>query len=223
MQSAFANLLPGLPTAQRMAIAYTPSGCRMQTAVLLALDSQLAAFMASSGEPLLKQMRLAWWRDSLEQSPKQRPRGNTLLDCIGQCWPGEEGALVSLVNGWEMLLAEWNGGREAMPAFGDGRVHAFCGLGRLLGVRESDEDIALAARRWSYFDLVEHLSDEGERADALVAASALPQIPITLPRALRSLAILDGLARRALRLGNIRLIGDRFSPLAAMRLGILGR
>ena len=46
---------------------------------------------------MLGQMRLAWWREALGKPVADRPRGDRVLDAIGQDWAGREAALVAMV------------------------------------------------------------------------------------------------------------------------------
>jgi phytoene synthase len=78
-----------------------------------------------------------------------------------------------------------------------------------------------AVRCWTLTTLADHARSGDEREDMLRAARAIA-LP-TLPPSLRPVSLLAGLARRASLKGHCDLLGDRWSPLAAMRLGIFGR
>ena len=77
-----------------------------------------------------------------------------------------------------------------------------------------------AARVWTLATLAGQAPDAAESARMRAAAHLVAHRP--LPRALRPLAVLAGLSRRALAGDRAELLGDRFSPFAAMRLGIFG-
>ena len=79
------------------------------------------------------------------------------------------------------------------------------------GTRRSDCDVEYLA-----------LSDPAERATVIEAAADLPRCP-ALPRALRPLAVLAGLAHRSLARGGTALLGGPGAMLYAMRVGITGR
>jgi phytoene synthase len=206
-----------LPPPQRLALSYAPSAVRAPTLALLALDARLGAALRQRKEPLLVQMRLAWWRDTLRSKPGAWPAGEAVLDLLGG-WR-DPGALVPLVDGFEALLAEaLDAG--SIEAFASGRGEAFAQRARELG---GDAEAASAcARRWALGDLAANLSDPGERTAVLEAAAGLPRCP-TLPRKLRPLAVLAGLARRSLALGGAPLLGGPGAMLLAVRLGITGR
>ena len=58
---------------------------------------------AQAREPLLGQVRLAWWRDRLGQDPADWPAGEPLLAAL-RGWQPQFAALAALVDGWELLL-----------------------------------------------------------------------------------------------------------------------
>ena len=189
----------------------------------LALDGRVGRIVLGAGEPMLAQMRLAWWRDQLRADVADRPSGDYLLDLIGTCWSGAEGALVNLVDGWEALLAPRPLSAEATRPFVSGREQ----LAEVLAIRCDCEQARAAAgaagRLWARADLAIHAAGTEERDLALAAAGPDLATPIALPRALRPLAVIGGLARRSLRAGGTPYLGDRLSPITALRLGLFGR
>jgi phytoene synthase len=211
------TLLRELPAPQRLALSYAPAAARGPTLGLLALDARLATALRQRGEPVLVQMRLAWWRETLAADPGGWPSGEAVLELL-RGWR-DPAALVALVDGWEALLGEMFDA-AAMEAFAVGRVAGFAQLARELG---SDPAAAAAAARWwALGDLAANLSDPAERAAAVEVAAALPPIP-RLPRALRPLAVLAGLARRSLGRGGVPLLDGPAAMFVAVRLGITGR
>ena len=206
-----------LPPPLRLALAYAPRAARAPTLALFLLDTRLAGFVRRGGEPLMAQMRLAWWRDTLRGTPADRPRGDPLLDML-RAWR-TPAPLVALVDGWEQLLAE-EFDREAITAFAGGRAKACAALAQELGERESA--VEPAAWAWALGDLAGNLSDSAERARVLEVARQDRYVSPSA-RALRPLAILGGLGRRALAKGGVPLLDGRGAALAALRLGMLGR
>jgi phytoene synthase len=211
------SLLEGLPPPQRLALSYAPSAARVPTLALLALDARLGAAVRQRREPVLAQMRLAWWREMLGSNPAAWPAGEAVLELLRD-WR-DPGALVPLVDGWEALLGETLDAAMA-SAFAGGRGAAFGGLARELG---HDAQAASArARLWALGDLAANLSDPAERAAVIETAAGLPPCP-GLPRALRPLTVLAGLARRSLARGGAPLLDSPQAMLRAVRLGIIGR
>jgi phytoene synthase len=209
---AEAALLESLSAPQRLALAYAPRRARAAWLGFLVLDSRLAQIVRDAREPLLSQIRLAWWRERLQEPPDQRPRGEPLLAFLGD---GGD-ALVPLVDGWEALLGLAPLPRDSFSEFARARGRALGGLAVSLGLPPREAEAL--ARRWALADLATRVShpDERDHVMALIAAEAPP--PGILPRAMRPLVVLHGLAQR--RLAGKTGIGVM---MAALRLGIFGR
>ena len=212
-----------LPRAQQLALAYTPRALRPALACLLGFDRTLGQLLATGSEPVLAQMRLAWWRDMLGKPAGERPRGNPLLSDLGRHWGGEERALLALVDGWENLLGDAPLPRDDIAVFAQGRGAGFGGFARLAGQESHVAAADRAGQRWGLADFVGRASDaeERRRAASLFQISTGPAGG--MPRSLRGLALLDGLAIRAMARGGGELLSDRASALAALRLGVFGR
>jgi phytoene synthase len=210
-------LLDELPPAQRLALAYAPGRTKRPTLALLALDARLAKTMQRKGEPVLAQMRFAWWRETLAKAPEQWPRGDEVLALLRE-WR-DSAALTPLVEGWEMLLAE-SLDAAAVAEFAGGRGRAFGQLATELG--EDPRSASACGQIWALGDLAGNIADPAEREAVLEAARRLPPCG-SLPRALRPLAVLAGLAQRALGRGGTPLLDGPGAALLAMRLGITGR
>ncbi|MGZ3173549.1 MAG: hypothetical protein ACXWI1_03810 [Croceibacterium sp.] len=208
------NLLSDLPGPQRLALSYAPPSARRATLGVLALDARLGALVRRRGEPVLTQMRLAWWRDTLSAAPPSWPAGDPVLDLLRE-WRAPAG-LVPLVDGWESLLGD---SLDALT-FAQGRREAFAQLAVELGL--AAPAAAACGQTWALGDLAANLSDAAERAAVIEVAAALPQ-PAVLPRGLRPLTVLAGLARRSLARGGGPLLDGPSALLLAIRLGIAGR
>ena len=210
-------LLEELPPAQRLALAYAPGAAKQPTLALLALDLRLAKTLQRKGEPVLAQMRFAWWRDTLAKERAAWPRGDEVLALLRD-WR-DPAALTPLVDGWEMLLAD-RFDSAAIGEFADGRGRAFGQLAAELG---TDPGPARACGElWALGDLAANIGDPAEREAVVEAARRLPRCT-GLPRALRPLAVLAGLAQRALGRGGSPLLDGPGAAFLAMRLGITGR
>lgn len=212
-----------LPDAQQLAMAYATSASRKPLLILMEFDLRLAEIVRSIREPLLAQMRLAWWRDELAKTPDDRPKGEPLLAAIGDVWRGEETALQELVNGWEELLAEPPLPAAAAENFANGRAAGFAAAARIAGAPECEAAVTHAAQRWALADLAAKTSDIDEKAEVVVTGLELGDEPVRLPRAMRPLLVLDGLARASLAAGGAPLMQGRRNMLRAIRLGLLGR
>lgn len=210
-------LLDSLPAVQRVALAYAPQGCRAAWFGLLALDTRLAQVVRETREPMLGQIRLAWWRERLSEAPAKRPQDEPLLALLGD----DSERLVPLIDAWEAMLGEAPLPRATIAGFAQGRAQALAGLATALGLRAAAGDTAQVGRSWALADLALRLSHPEEREHATALIAAEDQNHPRLPREMRPLVVLHGLAVRDLRRGNDEAgMGALF---ATLRLGIFGR
>jgi len=99
-----------LPPPANLAVAYTPVAFRPAFTLLLQLDVRFADIVRKAREPMIAQIKLAWWRDAFAAEPTVRPKGEPLLQALGACGDGiSPSALEDLVSAWELLLGddEW--------------------------------------------------------------------------------------------------------------------
>lgn len=214
-----ADLVESLPPLARLALSYAPAVAREKWLTFLALDSRLAGVIRQAREPVLAQLRLAWWRDRLGQAPVERPRGEPLLARLEQ-WQGCEAALIALVDGWEALLSEPPLDAETLTVFADGRTRALAALATRLGW--PPESVEITARRWALADLALHLGDEAAIATAQELLEATPAAGAVLPRSLRPLAVLEKVTVRAAGKGSVNALTSPMVLLVALRAGLLG-
>ena len=206
------TLIDTLPPLWRLALAYAPAATRGRWLTLLALDVRLAGVVRAAREPILAQMRLAWWRDRLRDPAAKWPKGEPLLAAMA-CWGDEHGALIGLVDGWEALLGEAPLPAETLAQWVEGRVAACQAIGA------GDARAARMARGWALADLAAHLGHADEAAVIAAQVAAQDWRAQRLPRAMRPLMILHGVAARGR--GDLDKV-QKISMLTLMRLGILG-
>lgn len=99
-----------------------PRARRAAMAALWGLAARLTRLLLDAREPLIGQIKLAWWRDMmamLAADPAALPKGEPLLADLAASWAGQ-GGLDALVDAAEtMLLAEGDTGRRvASERFG---------------------------------------------------------------------------------------------------------
>jgi phytoene synthase len=160
------------------ACLFAPASARPALLALLALDAELAQLVATTSEPLLGEIRLAWWRDRLGELDAGRAPAQPLLQALlAHAVPaGISGAaLAGLEDRWLPMI-----GGDGLPA---GHV---AGAGLLF---------RLAARV---------LGGDGDEADSLGRAWASGTVPAgrTTPplrplRGLAKLAAADAAAQAA--------------------------
>ncbi|WP_395394955.1 hypothetical protein WBP07_06385 [Novosphingobium sp. BL-8A] len=212
-------LLPALPQTMRLALAYAPSPARLPTLALLALDQRLAGLLRHSREPMMAQIRLAWWRETLDRDAGEWPEGEPLLAAL-RSWNGKHRALVKLVDGWEALTGEAPLAPSALEEMVEGRAAAFAGLAHALGREREAETARALGRRWALADLSTKLNHPGESVVVRRLAQAEAGRASRVSRTLRPLAVLEGLARDAMASEGQ---GSARAVLKAMRIGLLGR
>lgn len=206
----------------RLALASAPESDREIWRSLLQLDSLLGRIVAQAREPLLAQMRLAWWRDELGRPGGTHVGGAPALTLLRSVWRDEAKALAALVDGWEALLGDAPADRASVQAFAEGRGESCAAVARIIGCPGAEADAETAGQVWGFADAACRVADADGRGRILAVAGSLPR-PKRLPPRLRPLTIIAGLSRRALARGGVALLGDRISPLVAFRLGLLGR
>lgn len=200
-----------------LALAWSPPQVRGLLSAAFQLDRRLARIVARTSEPMLGQMRLAWWREALGRPVGGRPRGDAVLDALGEHWAGRETVLIAMVDGWEVLVTAEVLGRAEIAAFGSQRGAFF---GALDEDCDRDDRVAGAAFRWALADAATGVSDSDERALLVETALARGTTDGRFPKSLRGLAVLEALALRSLRRGGRPLMEGRGAPIAALRAAI---
>jgi len=96
-----------LPPPANLSVAYTPVAFRPAFTLLLQLDARFADIVRKAREPMIAQIKLAWWRDAFVAEPALRPKGEPLLQALCACGDViSPSALEDLVSAWELLLGE---------------------------------------------------------------------------------------------------------------------
>ncbi len=212
-----------LPLLQRLALTYAAQNARVETLGLMVLDNRLAGIVSRSTEPMLAQIRLAWWREQLTQNPHEWPKGEPLLALLRH-WEGRAAELVMLVNGWECAVS--NGtplSPEDIQQLAEARGAAFGLLAEGLGHSDKANATSQMARAWALADQATHLKEAHDRETARGLLADVTWERQRLPRALRPVAVLNGLAARSSRRGTGLDQLDALSIIPAMRIGLLGR
>jgi 15-cis-phytoene synthase len=172
--------------AKRLALAYARPLLRERLAVLLAFDARMADVVRQTKEPLIAQMRFAWWRDILAKPVGNRPAGEPLLQYVAVLADrAVEAELTSIIDAWELLLS-FDDNHDVILQHGRLRSDAiFSGFADVV---EHHGDVQEYGSQWAIADLIvgfpQHLDD------------ALPLLKepklrfARLPRQLRPLAIL---------------------------------
>jgi len=211
-----------LPPEQRLALSYTRPDLRPALASFFALDRRFGRIVAKSSEPVIGQMRLAWWREQLEKPVSDRPAGDLLLDAVSQHWAGQEEVLLSLVDGWEELLVVPTLTPAVAARFCARRARALSLMAASCG-NGAGKRAQAAGERWAAADAAVHVSSDEEREVLLATGLGRASGKGSTARSMRGLAVLEALALRSLRRGGRPLMDGRGAALVALRAGLLGR
>jgi len=169
---------------------YWPVGLRAAFDALFALDDALGEVVASSSQPALGAIRLAWWRDALGRldtsPPPPEPRLKAVaVELLSRGVGGKD--LARIPDGWAALFEE----DRDPEAIGERGVALFAVGAKLLGGDHPGLD---EAGRWFA------LADVARRGCAPLLPVEIR--PLRFPRGLRPLTGLARLAVRDLRRGE---------------------
>jgi phytoene synthase len=114
-----------------LACLYAPASARPGLIALFALDCELAGLVASTTEPMLGEIRLAWWRERLEELDAGKAPAQPLLAALrDHALPAVRGAeLAGLEDRWLAMI----GSDDVPAAHIDGGGLLFALAARLLG------------------------------------------------------------------------------------------
>jgi phytoene synthase len=193
-----------------------PSSIRPAFAALWALDLAFADVVATSSDPRLGAIRLAWWRERLEQldqgdpTPSEPRLQKVAADLLPRGVSGAE--LSGLEDCWAPMLEGFPWGPEQVEGFRQ-RGRLLFGIGaRLVGSAAADAE--KAGELWSLHDGAAHCSDPSSRALLDEAArKAARDLPGKTPLRLRPLTVIAALAAT----------GERGRGRAALAHRLLGR
>jgi 15-cis-phytoene synthase len=121
-----------------LACLYAPAAIRPGLIALFALDLELAHLVATTTEPMLGEIRLAWWRERLGELDAGKAPAQPLLEALlAHAVPAVSGAdLALLEDRWLGLL-----GSDAVPdSHVAGGGHLFALAARLLGGDAAEAD-----------------------------------------------------------------------------------
>lgn len=172
--------------AKRLALAYVTSTFRERLALLLAFDARMADIVRQAKEPLIAQMRFAWWRDILAKPPTMRPVGEPLLlNLAALSGDSVETYLTSIIDAWELLLS-FDGDHDVILQHCRLRSDAiFSGFADMTAQKQ---DVRELGNHWAIADWVASFPEHFDDASPLLDKGN-PRFA-RLPRQLRPLAIL---------------------------------
>lgn len=183
-----------------LALTYVPAAARRGVEALFLIDAAMGEVVRTTREPMLGPIRLAWWRERLEEmdSGGAAPAEPRLQQVERELLPrGISGNDISALEaGWLWLLDGFPWSTEVGEAVWL-RGNLLFGLAsRLLG--RADERINAAGGMWALVDVARHCTDPASREMLMGQARGFARrLGGTLfPPRLRPLSMLAALAIR---------------------------
>jgi 15-cis-phytoene synthase len=157
-----------------LALTYVPLRNRGALAALFAIDVAMGDVVRSTKEPMLGPIRLAWWRERLDElddgtgAPAEPRLQAVERELLPRGISGND--IAGLEEGWLRLFDPFPWGIDTSEAIWL-RGNLLFGLGaRVLG--DPGEQIQEAGGLWALVDVARHLSDAGSREMLLSQARA---------------------------------------------------
>ncbi|WP_051531821.1 hypothetical protein [Sphingomonas sp. URHD0057] len=185
----------------RLALTYVRTADRGALEALFGIDAAMADVVRTTREPQLGPIRLAWWRERLEELDGGAPAEPRLQAVQQELNPrGVAGRdLAQLETGWLRLFDPFPWGAETAEAIWF-RGNLLLGIGaKVLG--QADDRIQGAGGLWTLVDAARHCSDEQSRAMLMERARKFAHGlgGARFPAILRPLSMLAALAIRDCR------------------------
>lgn len=180
------------PRDRDLVRSYWPAKLKPAFDALFGIEDALADVVTVSTQPALAAIKLAWWRERLQELDQGRIPAEPRLEAAARTLlpRGISGAdLAELEGGWAALLDE----RPDMALFNEHGSRLFALGARLLGVR-TDDAIEAAGKLFAEVDA-------SRRGLAVPAHSCPPADGLKIDRRARPLTGLAALAARDARSG----------------------
>ena len=189
-----------------LALTYVPLPHRGAVAALFAIDRAMGDVVRTTKEPMLGPIRLAWWRERLEdlddgaEAPAEPRLQQVARELVPRKVTGRE--LAALESSWLRLFDPFPWTVQTSEAIWF-RGNLLFGLGaRVLG--RTDERIQGAGGLWALVDAARHCSDPASRAMLLTQARSFARglAGARFPGPLRPLSMLTVVSMRDCKRGE---------------------
>lgn len=196
--------------------------------LLWSFDARLAQIVRTTTEPMIGQMRLAWWEDVLSDQGGTKGKGEPLLAALRDAGLTAQPGLGAMLDGWEALLGDAAPDEIALRAFGVDRGGGL--FQALSGEMHPPEALIHAGAVWALWDLSGHVGSAVEAARAIGVAQAVLEAGNERdwvrgwPRAWRPMRLAFGLAAQDVKRGQVapRSLTPRLYA-RLLRLALVGR
>jgi 15-cis-phytoene synthase len=184
-----------------LALSYVPRPQRFHLADLFALDAALGNVVRTTREPMVGRIRLAWWRERLQELDRGIVPAEPTLQAAATLISKSSltGSMLSeLVDGWEFLLADFPWPGDTIDAVAEHGATLFALAATAVGA-EADDQARTAGSLWILVDVAKHCSDAQSRSRLIESARGrLDDFRGTSQASLRPLTMLGLLAKRDL-------------------------
>lgn len=186
-------------------------------------DARLADLARTTSEPMIGQMRLAWWNEVVDDPHGVKGRGEPTVDALRATSAITAPGLAAMIDGWEVLVVESEVGVAELRDYATGRGG---GLFRALAnVADAPDWLLRAGGVWALWDLSGHVGDAALAQAALdLARDAIPAEVGPWRREWKPLRIAYVLARQDVLAGRRAPLGmPRGLALRILRIALVGR
>lgn len=184
-----------------LSLAYAPAVKRSALAALWRLDERLEQALRASDEPIIRCIRLAWWRDALAALDGMPPAAEPLLrDVAAHILPlgimGME--LAAIEEGWAVLADGPPFDATTVECHARLRGRTLFSLAARILSGSTPAFVAKAGEGWALADMIIKGTLHPD-AGQIAAKGPAELRGVVWPRPLRPLGMLSVLARRNLR------------------------
>lgn len=216
-----------------LAVNYAKREARAGLAALFALDITLGGIVASTKEMMIGAMRLAWWREAIEQLGKgERAPDEPVLQALFEHGYGQSAAkaadLSLMTDGWLSLLEVEEQDDYSLTGYARHRGgRLFTQAGQLMSEQSSNKEILqLHGEGWALADFARRTgSPSGKQLALKLAEKAFSKLENEprLSRHMRPLIILSTMARHDVKKGCEAIQpGSPMRQLKILKAGLLG-
>ncbi len=174
-----------------LALTYAKGELRDALTLLLGLDMRLGQIVSKSTEPLIGQLRIAWWRDALLKPSEERPKGEPLFEDLAALKYDLAPYMIHLADAWGGLLAQEEWTSDALAAFaGDRSKGIFGGFSEAADQGyEVRNKLIVMGKRWALIDLMPYCKNT-ETQETLRSCLLRYSQSYRVPRSVRPLSML---------------------------------
>ncbi len=141
----------------QLAITYCPANLRPFFSLVLTFDSRIKGVAARNTEPLIAQLRLAWWRDAISQGATNNTKSEPLLTQLSVLHDPKlaeiaRHSMLDLLTAWENIIVAPDDANAA-NAYAMLRSKAVFGGYLSANDMRATDDIILLGQIWALQDI----------------------------------------------------------------------